>query len=364
MIWIHLLGGLVLINSAYYLLFIRYTVGRQTEAKSANNYPVTVIVCAKNEAENLKAHIPLWLEQDYPEFELVLIDDASFDGTKDVIESFVRQDPRVVMVSVTNNEAFWSNKKYSLTLGIKKASHMRLLFTDADCKPAGKDWLRLMTAGLDNEKSLILGYGAYQRLPGLLNTLIRYETLLTALQYFSYAKAGIPYMGVGRNLAYTSKLFFEQSGFMSHMSIRSGDDDLFVNQAATAKNTLVQDNPDAFSISIPKTSWKAWTTQKRRHITTAKHYKAKHKMLLGLYFVAKIGFWVVAILALLLADWQIALGLIGFRILLQHISLAMGARRLKEKGIWPWALFLELFLVSFQLVIYLSNAFSKPKSWK
>ena len=360
----YLLAALVLINSGYYLLFLRYLGSKQPAPIQSPQYPVSVIVCAKNEAENLQAHVPLWLEQDYPDFELILIDDASFDATKKVIEGFAAQDPRIVLVSVTNNEAFWSNKKYSLTLGIKKARHQRLLFTDADCRPAGKDWIRLMTAQLDDEKSLALGYGPYLKKPGLLNTLIRYETLLTGLQYFSYAKAGLPYMGVGRNLAYTSKLFFEQSGFMSHMNIRSGDDDLFVNQAATAKNTVIQDRSEAFTYSNPKTTWKAWSRQKRRHITTANHYKGIHKSLLGVYYLSNFGFWAVAVLAMVLSHWPWALGIIGFRFALQWTTMALATKRLQEKGIWPLAPFLELFLVCFQLVIYLSNSISRPKHWK
>jgi len=364
MIWLYLLAALILINSGYYLLFLRYTASKAPMVVRAKDYPVSVIVCAKNEADNLKRHIPLWLEQDYTDFELIIIDDASYDGTKEVIESFEAQDPRVVLVTVTNNEAFWSNKKYSLTLGIKKASHQRLLFTDADCKPASPNWIRSMTNSLNDETSLVLGYGAYQKLPGFLNTLIRYETLSTAVQYFSYAKAGMPYMGVGRNLSYTSKLFYQQSGFMAHMNIRSGDDDLFVNQAATSGNTSIQDAADSFTISIPKTSWKEWSMQKRRHITTAKHYKPSHRFLLGLYYLSNIGFWIVAALALLLADWRLAVGLIGIRLLLQLITTWKAAKRLNEIGIWPFTPFLELVLVCFQFVIYLSNSISKPKSWK
>lgn len=364
MTYVYVLAGLVLINSGYYLLFIRYLSSKRPTSGEGTSFPVSIIVCAKNEAENLRKHIPKWLQQDHGHFELVLIDDASADDTEKVIEQFAQQDPRIVPVSITNNEAFWSNKKYSLTLGIKKARHQRLLFTDADCFPASPHWLSKMTAPLSQSVGLVLGYGAYTRQPGLLNTLIRFETLITATQYFSYAYAGTPYMGVGRNLAYTSKLFFDNSGFMSHMNLRSGDDDLFVNQVADRTNTALQDDPETFTYSIPKTSWKDWFNQKRRHITTASRYKAQHRHALGFYYLGNFGFWLVALLALSLGSWPHALALIAIRLLLYYWVVGRAAKRFDEGGIWPLAPLLELLLVSSQLVIYLTNRISKPKTWK
>ncbi|GHC55849.1 glycosyltransferase [Ulvibacter litoralis] len=330
---------------------------------SSENHAISLIVCAKNEAENLKNNIPLWLAQAYPNFEIILINDASSDDTLEIMEQFAAENDCIQIVNVKNNEAFWGNKKYALTLGIKRAKNKRMLFTDADCKPASNNWLALMAGSFTEEKELVLGYGAYEKAPGLLNSLIRYETLLTAVQYFSYAKVGMPYMGVGRNLAYTSNLYYANNGFMSHIKIPSGDDDLFVNEAATSKNTALCYSENAFTYSLPKKTWKSWFIQKKRHVSTAKLYKPTHKFLLGTYYFLNLLFWIVAAASFVFLDWKIPAILISFRFLVQWITIGKAASKLKENNLIPFLPFLDLFLVFIQMSIFISNSVSKQTKW-
>ncbi|UAB81385.1 glycosyltransferase [Marixanthomonas sp. SCSIO 43207] len=364
MVLLYALIVVVLINCGYFFLFSKFSFFTFPEITSEKNYPVSLIVCAKNEAENLQKHIPLWLNQNHPDYELILIDDASIDDTLEVMESFQNEYPQIQIVKVKNNEAFWANKKYALTLGLKRAKNQRLLFTDADCKPASNEWLSTMTAEFSEEKQLILGYGAYQKGRGLLNRLIRFETLMTALQYFSYAKAKIPYMGVGRNLAYTAKLYYDNKGFMSHIKVPSGDDDLFVNEAATPNNTAICVSEKAFTYSIPKTTWNEWWRQKKRHITTAKLYKPLHKFLLVLYYLSTISFWVLAVLTLIFSSWKLALPIVIFRFLIEYIVVGKAANKLGEKDLIPFIPFFELFLVCYQMSIFISNSRTKQSRWK
>ncbi len=364
MVLLYALGIVVLINCSYFLLFSQFSFLKVSETNNQEDYPVSLIVCAKNETENLKKNIPLWLEQEHEHFEVILINDASNDDTLDVMEAFANKDPRIQIVDVENNEAFWGSKKYALTLGIKRAKNKRMLFTDADCCPSSKQWLRKMTSNLSKHKQLILGYGAYEKIPGLLNALIRYETLLTAIQYFSYAKAGIPYMGVGRNLSYTSVLYYDNGGFTSHMKIASGDDDLFVNEVATKENIEICFSPDTFTYSSPKRTWKTWMFQKKRHISTAKWYKPKHKFLLANYYIFNLFFWILTFICFLLLDWKIPLLLVTFRFLVQFITIGKGAAKLKEKNLIPFIPLLEFFLIFAQMTIFISNSISKPSRWK
>jgi len=364
MILLYALASIALINCLYYLLFSKFAFAQPAETIATKSYPVSVLICAKNEAENLLENIPLILAQEYPSFELILINDASSDNTLEIMEQFANSDTRIKLVNVKNNEAFWGNKKYALTLGIKKANNKRMLFTDADCKPASNQWLREMSAFLDVDIHIVLGYGAYQKQKGILNSLIRFETLLTATQYFAYAKAGIPYMGVGRNLAYTSKLYYDNNGFMSHIQLPSGDDDLFINETATNQNTAICYSESSFTISKPKTSFKSWIHQKRRHITTAKLYKPKHKFLLGLYYIANLLFWILLPICFALVSWKITLAIVAIRILLQYVVLGKAAQKLKENNLIPFTPLLELFLICIQLSIFIFNSSAKPTRWK
>ena len=364
MLLLYIFAAVVLINCFYLLLFSRFSFLQPKKVISSEEYPISLIICAKNEAENLKKNIPFWQQQAYNNFELILINDSSYDDTLEVMESFANKDDRIKIVDVKNNEAFWGNKKYSLTLGIKAAKNKRLLFTDADCKPSSNFWIIEMVSQFSSENQLILGFGGYQKTTGLLNKLIRFETLLTAIQYFSYAKSGLPYMGVGRNLAYTSNLYYENNGFMSHMKIPSGDDDLFVNEVATSKNIALCFTENSFTISTPKKTWKEWFIQKKRHITTAKYYKGKHKFLLGLYFLTQLLFWGLGIALLIIIDWKIPTIIITFRFLLYWIIIGKSAIKLDQKDLLLFLPFWEVILIFLQMSIFISNNTSKNTKWK
>lgn len=361
---VYALVAVAVIQIIYYLSFFSFIFHKPSK-KEGSNIPVSVVVCAKNEAENLEKLVPILLEQDYPNFELVIINDASYDETKEVIEKFTIQDKRVKLVDVENNEAFWGNKKYALTLGIKATKHDHLLFTDADCIPASKNWIKEMASCFTKRQSIVLGYGKYgTKKYSLVNALVRYETLLAGIQCFSYAKMGSAYTAVGRNLAYSKDEFFKVKGFINHMNVRSGDDDLFIKDASTSTNTTLSINPDSFTISEAPNNFNEWFHQKRRHISTSSHYKFKHKFFLGLFFLSKFLFWVLAPLTIIFSPSLIGFIAIGAYFLINFISTGVSASKLKELSLIPFLPFLELFLVLFQITIFIANSISKPTHWK
>ncbi len=358
--------AIVAIQIIYYgLIFGKFASVKQKKT-SIKNQPVSVIICAKNEAENLKTNLPSILSQAYTSFEVVLINDNSSDDTLQVMQAFSKDHENIKIVNVKPIEAFWGNKKYALTLGIKAAKYNTLLFTDADCRPTSKHWISKMSERFDSQKTLVLGYGPYQKIKGsLLNLLIRFETFMTAVQYFSYALLGQTYMAVGRNLAYRKELFFEANGFMDHMKVLSGDDDLFVNQVASKKNTAICIAKQSFTESVPKHTFSEWFLQKRRHVSTASHYKLKHKVLLALFYCSQFLFWGLSIILLIvLHQWQIVVGLISLRFIVQYTTLYSAAAKLKEKDLILFVPFLELFLITFQFFIFIKNLSSKPQHWK
>lgn len=365
-ILLYIFIGIIALQIFYYLIVFSKFAFAKPQKITPKRIPVSVIVCAKNEAENVTKFIPLLAEQNYPDYEIVLIDDASSDDTLEIFEAFEKQYSNVRLVKVQNNEAFWGNKKFALTLGIKAAKKEYLLFTDADCYPTSKDWIMNMTSQFTLHKTIILGYGAYEKIKGsFLNKIIRFETVLTAVQYFSWAKMGRPYMGVGRNLAYKREEFFKVNGFMDHMKIRSGDDDLFINQASNSKNTTICYAPESFTVSAPKTTYSEWFKQKRRHVSTASFYKGFDKFQLGLFYFSQLFFFLLAIILLAFQfQWMIVCGLIVFRYIFTWITLGYASGRLKEKDVMYWFPVIELILIFTQLNVYFTNSISKPVHWK
>ena len=349
----------------YLFLYGRFSFSKPTKSRLIKT-PVSVIVCAKNEAANLERFLPAIIQQNYPEFELVLINDASHDDTLEVMQQFAELYNNIKIVNVKPIETFWGNKKYALTLGIKASKHDLLLFTDADCKPVSKYWISEMVGHFDNNKSIVLGFGGHTKVKNsLLNKLIRFETLITALRYFSFTKIGMPYMGVGRNLAYKKDLFFKANGFMNHMRIKSGDDDLFINQVATSKNVSICFKKNSFTTSPAKTSFNEWLSQKRRHVSTAKYYKLKDKIALALIYSLQLIFWILALVLLVTThQWLLVIIFLGLRLTTQYIVVGATSKKLNSKDLIVLVPFLEIFLISVQLFIFINNLISKPNHWK
>ncbi|HRI58151.1 MAG TPA: glycosyltransferase [Saprospiraceae bacterium] len=245
--------------------------------------PISLIICARNEADNLRRHLPKVLNQQYAgAWELIVVDDASEDDTAGVLEFFSNDNPRLRVVRVSEKKQ--AGKKYALAQGIAAAKYKNLLLTDADCEPATSNWLACMADALSAkpQTEIVLGYGPVVPAPGFLNGWIRYETAHTAIQYMSFAVAGLPYMGVGRNLAFKKQVYERTGGFAAHADVASGDDDLLVNAAATAENVTICLNPGAFMYSEGKKTWREWSQQKRRHLTAGARYKPVHQAVLTL----------------------------------------------------------------------------------
>ncbi|HRB24241.1 MAG TPA: glycosyltransferase, partial [Ferruginibacter sp.] len=260
---------IALIQIFYYLFFfIRLAFYRTPKKEVTQTHAVSVIVCARDEAKNITRNLPGILVQHYNStHEVIVVNDNSYDESKYLLEELRKQFRQLNIIELTQEAKMIPGKKFPLSIGIKSAKYEIILLTDADCVPATEHWIKSMQDAYLPETEIVLGYGAYQKLPGILNKLIRWETFHTALQYMSYALAGTPYMGVGRNLSYKRSVFFRHKGFSAYNSIPGGDDDLFINMAATAKNTRINTDRESFTISQPAQNWKQWKAQKKRHYT-------------------------------------------------------------------------------------------------
>ena len=302
---------------------------------------VTVVLCAHNESENLSNYLQALLTQDYPTYEVIVVDDGSEDSTREIVERYMTHDPRVHMTFVPYGARVGSTKKLALTLAAKAAKYDYLLLTDADCVPESNQWIRSMMSGFASGKDIVLGYGAYFEEKGFINRLVRYDTLFNGLHYLGAALCGHPYMGVGRNLAYRKSLFFESGGFTHLMTNRAGDDDLFINHVATKQNTAVAVNSEAYTWSLSKKTLKEWWQQKRRHLSVSPNYKPVTKFRLtlepltrGLFYLAVLG---TLIYQLPITNYQYAIlplfavGLFLLRWIIQTAIINISARRMGLK---------------------------------
>lgn len=364
--WIFLAFCLVtFIQVFYYLFFFSRLAFYKRKPKEINQtHPVSVIVCAKDEAANLTMNLPGILIQEYrTTHEVIVVNDNSTDESKYILEELQRTFRQLQIVNLTQEAKFIPGKKFPLSMGIKSAKHEIVLLTDADCVPATEHWIEKMQDHFTEGVEIVLGYGAFHKKKGLFNKIVRWECFHTALQYLSYARAGIPYMGVGRNLSYKKTVFFRHKGFSAHHHVPGGDDDLFINKAGNAHNTTISMDADTFTLSRPPKNWKQWRRQKSRHYTTAKFYKPMHKFLLGLYTVSQFLFYPFFVAALFLFDWKWAVAVFAFRMLLQCAMMYRTTKRLNERDLFPWFLFFDIWNF-FYYLLFATTLFKKPtRNW-
>ena len=359
-------GGCFIIQSAYWSLVFSRILFYKPVRSNINKFPVSVIICARDEEANLRANLPLILDQDYPEYEVIVVNDASADETEGLLNDLQRQYSYLHSTFIRESDHIREGKKLALTVGIKAAKHDWLLLTDADCSPATNQWIYFMQRNFTGNNQIVLGYGGYRRGKGLVNLVSRYEAFFIALQYLGMSLAGHTYMGTGRNLAYRRALFFENKGFAAHYDLASGDDDLFINEVGRKANTMIEIRPESFTWSDTEKNWKDWYYQKKRHLTAGSRYRFGTKVLVGLELMSRMLFYpafVVLIASQVLTVY--VLGLFIFRMLLTSVIIKLGMGRLHEKYLLLPSPLLDFALPWVHLFMVFSNyVATKRARWK
>lgn len=369
-----IIAGILLVSlliQLYYYLGIYLRVARFKKTAENINItteepPVSIVICARNEEENLKHFLPKVLEQKYPNYEVIVVNDCSADNSDIVLENFQKQYPHLKVTTIKEDEKFSHTKKLALTVGIKAAKNEWLLLTDADCVPQSDLWLATMAENFKGNTEVVLGYGGYLSEKGLLNKLIRFDTLLIAMNYFGLTLIGKPYMGVGRNLAYKRSLFFKNRGFASHSQIDSGDDDLFIREVANKANTVIEFRHEAHTLSVPRKTRSNWIRQKRRHTSTSKYYSAGIKLLLGLEPFSRLLFFLSATVLIALLYFPYVVGsMVIVRMIVKLSIIKAVMKKLNEKKILLTSLLWDFYsLYFYSKLLLLNSVTSKKTKWR
>ena len=366
----YLILAFVLVCLYQLVFYIRLSRASRPSAPAsiAPSAGVSVIVCARNEQVNLRDYLHALLTQDYPCFEVIVVDDGSEDATSILLEQYARDWSNLYHTFVPRGARVISSKKLALTIGIKAAHYDYILLTDADCRPESRYWIREMMSGFsDQSTELVLGFSPYFENDTILSSLISYDTLFIGLQYMALAKAGHPYMGVGRNMAYRKDMFFAHNGFQGLLNERAGDDDLFVNKVATKSNTRIVSTRDSLIWSAPEQEWRTWFQQKRRHLSVSTHYKLGSKLRIGFEPFTRGLVYVLLIVAFIFGGGYakcIALGLWLLRLLWQYVAINIAARRLGIRHFGIEIVLYDIFLPLLNLYMLISKHFRrKPIYW-
>jgi glycosyltransferase involved in cell wall biosynthesis len=342
-----------LVQVFYYLYYyLAPAIFRHPDSLPKND-PVSVIICARNEEGNLRKFLPAVLEQDYPDFEVVVVNDCSEDNSYEVLGEYLKKYPNLKVSNIIKDPKFTHNKKFAQFIGIKAAKNEILVFTDADCKPESEKWISIIVSRFEPKIDFVLGYGGFITKKGLLDKYIRYDCMTIAMQYIGMALKGMPYMGVGRNLAYRRSLFFDKKGFGNHTHLASGDDDLFVNSNASGTNIAVEFRKESYTRSVEASDFNEFFKQKKRHLTTAVHYKLRDKVALISEPVSRVLFYIsFVILISNLFLWPVVLGVFAVRLIGQVTVFMLNQKKFNEPGLLQWVPIFDIISPFINAVLY------------
>lgn len=325
--------------------------------------PITLIIAARNEAENLQRFLPAVLRQDYPgEWEVIVALDRCTDESAAVVSGFQGQNPRLRMVVIDALPGGWTGKKHALDQAIAVARHDFLAFTDADCELPPR-WLQGMAGRFAQGADVVLGVSPYAPGPGFLNLFIRYETWMTAMLYTGLARLGMPYMAVGRSLAYRRRWFEAGRGFEGIAHRVSGDDDLLVNRAGRTAKVDVLTGIDYQVVSLPKRTWREWLRQKQRHGSAGKAYSLRSLLILSGIHGLHLFFYLSLILVVLCVPAVSGWALLVYLLRTSALMGILAAVPWKFKKL-PWLAFpvLDLAYLLYLILLPLA-ALRKQPNW-
>ena len=360
--WV-LVSALVVELFFHLVIFSRLGL-RDQQVELDRTVPVSIVICARNESNSLQQLIPLMMDQDHQEFEVVVVNDRSEDDTWEILQWMKPNYPKLRPVNIQADEKFSYGKKIALGVGIRSAKYQHVLLTDADCMPVGRDWVSTMCAGFRDGKKIVIAFSPYEKTGGLTNLLERFDGITKAMQYISFAQAGFPYMGVGRNLGYTQDTFLGAKGARKHNSLMSGDDDLFINEVARKRNTTAIADGRSFMTTRATPDLATWVRRKRRHYTTARFYRFGHQVLLTLLPLARLLLWAAIGVLLWQRQFMFALAGVGVELLLFMPVRMLAMRRLGAGGIIWLTLPLEWLFLLLEPSLYVSTLLIKPRRWK
>ncbi len=298
--------------------------------------PVSIIICARNEYAALQRHLKPVLEQDYPEFEVIVVNDCSEDESETLLASMQVQYPHLSFRTIVKNEIFKHSKKMALGVGIKAARYDLLLFTDADCRPAGTQWLRRMQSKFSEKTAVVLGYTRLENN----RAWIRADRLMQALHFLGKALRHRPYMGTGSNLAYRKNLFFDNKGFDMRITENLREDRIFINKVARPDNTAAAISPEAVTVSSLRITAKRWRRERHEELRSFALCRAGNRYPQLPEVLFRLLFFVATALAIAMVydTGRVPvlfslLGLIVIRLMLQIIVFVKAKKRLGEKGL-------------------------------
>ncbi len=317
--------AICLIIQVFFYLYFYIRLGLRSKKRGNNIYnndfpPISIIICAGNQLSELQKNLPILLNLDYNTYEVIVVDMNSNDGSAEYLEYMASQHENLYCSHTTKDSRIISRKKLAQTIGIKASKYDLLVFTEPNCTPTSNKWLKEYTEEITDHNEIILGYTKYEMVKSKFHRMVAYDHILMAMRYLGFAKAGVPYTGIGSNMAYQKDLFFAQKGYVNQLNLQRGEDEIFINSSATAQNTSVVSTPESVVKQSPIETMEEWKSDKIYHFTSLSRFQGYQQYANSLDTGSRLFLYIGGFITLLgaIATYQWILSLVVFIALVLH----------------------------------------------
>ncbi|MDR1951314.1 MAG: glycosyltransferase [Bacteroidales bacterium] len=344
---------------------------------TSDRKPISVVIATRNEHDQVRHNLPFFLDQNYANFEVVVVIDDSDKDLVYIMNEFEKQYSNLKVVSFEWARNFFVSRKFAESVGIKSATHERILLSNITTRPASPDWIAQMSRTLSGNKKIVIGYHTLASKTSLAHAFIRFDTFFYTLRYLRATISGHPFTADSKNLAFDRSLFYDTKGVARFYNVNTGDEDMFVNKAATEVNTTIEIHPNAFVKGQQLTTFSEWFAMKVRHRVLIREFKTINRLGLGIHDLFMSLFYIVSFTILgcfflpetnpfdmPLEFLMIAGGIFMLKTLIQWIVFKRMMARFKEQGFLLLIPVFDLMKLILLPVLLLIGLFTKRITWK
>ena len=353
-----------LIQLFYQLLMAHFSLSGKKKDKPVDYPSFSIIVPSRNYEENLRELIPTLLEQDYPDFEVVVVDDCSYDGTEWYLNELKLQSNKLKTSRIIQETDF--PNALAITIGIRAASNEWLIFLNPLCRVSGKDWLKSFAEELNPKSEAAFGFVNYTNSYGSMRKFIKYENFDSFILYGSARYLGLSMPITDMNVAYKREQFLSRRGFAAVLDSPFSENELYLNKISNRSNSVYLQNKSTAVSFVGDTDWYDGMNFKKKQLLLKKKFTVGQSIFLWTNTISRLVFDISMIALLILSPWRIwVAGIWLLKIIHELVWGIVSMKRLGEKNLFPGLLIFRSIIPLFNSIISMNQLFTGQKrKWK
>ncbi len=353
-----------LVQLVYLILLIKFIFSDKQKDKEPNHPSISLVVTSRNYVDQLQVLLPSLLAQDYPDFEVVVVDDCSTDGTDWLLAEMKISHGNLKTTRIIQETDF--PNALAISIGVRAATKEWLLYLSPLCVVPDNQWLRNYAQRLEQDKEASIGYMNYYKTKGSYKNWLRFENFTSYLLSGAGKAFGVAMPVFEYNIAYRREKFLELRGFAAVLDSPFSENELFVNKIATKNNLVVQNNRTAPIAYEGEADWIDLVEFKKKQLMLRRKLTSGQRFFRSLNLVSRLVLTGTLVLLLVVSPLKFwVLGAWIFLLIFEMSWIAVATKKLGEKNFLPALLIYKAFLPLINGFFIFNQLFTGQKrKWK